>query len=151
MEYSSPWRRFSSRGTVKPSGMGWSMRDMSSLKWAYHYYTKIKIDWTHNWQECLTKERPLSAESVALLHPRNVQNAWKVALQRSERRPVESRGTCFFASKLSVPCAEMCKTFLLNSENHFQNVALPTPKLHYGAIFQPAIPETKQDWFYTTL
>ena len=38
------------------------------------------------------------------------------------------------------------------SENHPQNVPLPvpTPKMHHGAIFQPAMPETWQEWFYTT-
>ena len=43
------------------------------------------------------------------------------------------------------------KTFLLSFENHSQHVLLPTPKLHYGAIFQPAIPETWQECFYTNL
>ena len=42
------------------------------------------------------------------------------------------------------------KTFLLSSENHSQYVLLPTPKLHYGTFFQPAIPETWQECFYTT-
>ena len=28
---------------------------------------------------------------------------------------------------------------------------MPTPKLHYGALFQPPIPETCQECFYTTL
>ena len=43
------------------------------------------------------------------------------------------------------------KTFLLSSENHPLYVPLPTPKLHYGAIFQPAIPETRQEYSNTTL
>ena len=43
------------------------------------------------------------------------------------------------------------KTFELSSENHPQNVPLHNPKLHYGAIFQPAIPETWQECLYTTL
>ena len=30
--------------------------------------------------------------------------------------------------------------------NYPQNVLLPTQKLHYGTIFQPAIPETWQDF-----
>ena len=34
------------------------------------------------------------------------------------------------------------KIFLSISENHLQNVLQPTQKLHYGAIFLPAIPET---------
>ena len=32
-----------------------------------------------------------------------------------------------------------------------QNVPLLTPKIHYGALFQPAIPKTRQECFYTTL
>ena len=43
------------------------------------------------------------------------------------------------------------KTLLLSFDNHAQNVPLPTPKLRYGTIFQPAIPETLQKCFYTTL
>ena len=43
------------------------------------------------------------------------------------------------------------KHFLLNYENHYQNVQLLTPKMHYGAIFQPAIPRTWQKCFTTTL
>ena len=39
------------------------------------------------------------------------------------------------------------KPFLLSSENHPQNGPLPTQKLRYGAIFQPAIPETLQECF----
>ena len=33
------------------------------------------------------------------------------------------------------------ETFLLSSEDHSQNVPLPTPNMHYGATFQPTIPE----------
>ena len=43
------------------------------------------------------------------------------------------------------------KTCLLSSENHLQNVMLPTPKRHYAATFQPAIHGTWQECFYTTL
>ena len=43
------------------------------------------------------------------------------------------------------------KIFLLNSENNPQNVPLLTPKLYYGTNFQPAIPKTWQEPFYTTL
>ena len=43
------------------------------------------------------------------------------------------------------------KTFLLSFEIHSQNIPLPTPKVHHGAIFQPAIPETWQESFFTTL
>ena len=43
------------------------------------------------------------------------------------------------------------KTFLLSSENCPQNVPLLTPKLHFGAIFQPSVPKTWQECFYTTL
>ena len=32
-----------------------------------------------------------------------------------------------------------------------QNVPLLTPKIHYGALFQPAIPKTRQECVYTTL
>ena len=32
-------------------------------------------------------------------------------------------------------------TFLLSSENHPQNVPLPTPKMHYDTTFQQAIPQ----------
>ena len=39
------------------------------------------------------------------------------------------------------------KTFLLSFENHTQKVLLHIPKLHYGAIFQPSIPETLQKCF----
>ena len=39
------------------------------------------------------------------------------------------------------------KTFLICFENHSQNVPLPTPKMHYSAIFQPAIPKTCQECF----
>ena len=43
-------------------------------------------------------------------------------------------------------------TFLLSSGNHSQNVTLLTPKMHHGAIFQPAIPKTwRQECFNTTL
>ena len=40
---------------------------------------------------------------------------------------------------------------MLSSENPSQNVPLLTPKLHYGEIFQPAIPKAWQDCFYQTL
>ena len=41
-------------------------------------------------------------------------------------------------------CVQSCvKTFLPSFEN--QNVPLPTPNMHYGALFQPAIPKTWQD------
>ena len=43
------------------------------------------------------------------------------------------------------------KTFLLSSENHPQNVPLPTQKMHHGTTFQPAIPGTWQDFFYMTV
>ena len=46
---------------------------------------------------------------------------------------------------------KLTKTFLLSFDNHSQNVPLPTPKLHYSAIFKPAIPQTWQECFYTTL
>ena len=45
----------------------------------------------------------------------------------------------------------MCKTFLLSFKNRSQNFPLLTPKMHYGPIFQPVIPETWQKCFYTTL
>ena len=52
----------------------------------------------------------------------------------------------------SVKKVQSCvKTFLLSFENHSGSVPLPTPKLHYGSIFQPAIPKTWQECFYTTL
>ena len=41
------------------------------------------------------------------------------------------------------------RTFKLSFKNHPQNVLLPTPKLHYGAIFQAA--KTWQECFYTTV
>ena len=38
---------------------------------------------------------------------------------------------------------DLCKNIPGKSfENHSQNVPLPTPELHNGAIFQPAIPKT---------
>ena len=43
------------------------------------------------------------------------------------------------------------KTSLLCFEHHSQSVAMPTPKMPYGAIFQPAISETWQECFYTPL
>ena len=43
------------------------------------------------------------------------------------------------------------KTLLLSFKNHSENVPLPTPKMHYGAIFQNAIPKTWQECFYTNL
>ena len=43
------------------------------------------------------------------------------------------------------------KTFLLNFENHSKHDTLPTLKLHFGTIFQPAIPETWQECFYIIL
>ena len=36
-------------------------------------------------------------------------------------------------------------------KDHSDNALLPTPKMHYGVIFQPAIPKTRQECFYTTL
>ena len=42
-------------------------------------------------------------------------------------------------------------TFLLSFENDCQYLPPPTSKLHYGAVFQPAIPKTWQECFYTTL
>ena len=53
--------------------------------------------------------------------------------------------------KLHVKIQSCVKTFLPSSENHSQNVPLPTPNLHYGAIFQHTIPKTPQECFYTTL
>ena len=43
------------------------------------------------------------------------------------------------------------KTFLRSSQNHPQNVWLPTPKMHYMATFKPTMPKTWQECFYTTL
>ena len=45
------------------------------------------------------------------------------------------------------------KTFPPSIENHPQNVPLPvpTPKMHHGAIFQPAMPETWQECVHYTL
>ena len=43
------------------------------------------------------------------------------------------------------------KTCVLSFENHSQNVPLLTTKLHYHTIFQPAIPKTWQECFYTTV
>ena len=37
--------------------------------------------------------------------------------------------------------------FLLSFENRSQNVPLPTPNLHNGAIIHPAIPETWHEGF----
>ena len=48
------------------------------------------------------------------------------------------------------PVQSCVKTLLLSVENRTQNVPLPTPKLHYGAIFQPTIPKTWQECSYTT-
>ena len=39
------------------------------------------------------------------------------------------------------------KTYLLSSENNPQNVPLPAPKMHFGAIFQPVVPETYAGMF----
>ena len=39
------------------------------------------------------------------------------------------------------------KPFLPSSENHSQNVPLPTLSMHYGAIFQPAIPKPDRNVF----
>ena len=41
--------------------------------------------------------------------------------------------------------------FLPSSENHPQNVPVPTSKIHSDTIFQQAIPKTWQECFYTTL
>ena len=55
-------------------------------------------------------------------------------------------------SRVSESHVQSCvKTFLLSSENHPQNVPLPTPKMHYDAIFQPAITKTWHGCFYTYL
>ena len=43
------------------------------------------------------------------------------------------------------------KTFLLSSDNHHQYVPLLTPKMHFGTLFQPSIPETWQELFLSTL
>ena len=43
------------------------------------------------------------------------------------------------------------KKVLLRFENHSQNVLLPIPKLHHGAIFQQAIPKTWQQSLHTSL
>ena len=40
------------------------------------------------------------------------------------------------------------KTFLLSFKDDSQNVPLPIPKLHYGAIFQQAFPKTCQEMFF---
>ena len=55
------------------------------------------------------------------------------------------------SSAHSMHVSSCVETFLLSSENHPQNFPLPTPNLHYGAIFPPAISETWQECFYTTL
>ena len=53
---------------------------------------------------------------------------------------------------LQISTVQCCvKTFLLSFKIHPQNGPLPTPKMHYGAILQPAIPKTCQKCFYTTL
>ena len=49
----------------------------------------------------------------------------------------------FFGSSIQ----SYVETFLQSFENNSQNVQLPTLKLHYGTIFQPAW----QECFYTTL
>ena len=51
----------------------------------------------------------------------------------------------------SLSSTELCKTFLPSFDNHSLNVPLPTPKLHYGTLFQSVIPETWQECLYTTL
>ena len=65
-----------------------------------------------------------------------------------------------FSLALSVGCKtvpdhlekQSCvKIFLISFENYPQNVPLPTPKMHYGATFQPAVPKTWQECFYATL
>ena len=43
------------------------------------------------------------------------------------------------------------KKILRSSENHPRNVPLPTPKIHYGTIFQQAIAKTWQECFNATL
>ena len=65
----------------------------------------------------------------------------------STKRPF----TCTTADATDPISTELCKISLLSSKNHPQNVPPPTTKLQYGAIFQPAIPETWQECFYTTL
>ena len=53
---------------------------------------------------------------------------------------------------LGVSCVQSyVETFLPSSENHQQNVPLGIPQMHYGAIFQPTMPETWQKCSYTTL
>ena len=51
----------------------------------------------------------------------------------------------------ATPLQSCVETFLLSSKNQPQNVPLLTLKMHYGVIFHPAIPETWQRCFYTTL
>ena len=46
---------------------------------------------------------------------------------------------------------ELCKNIPAMFANYYQNVLLTTPKLHCGKIFQPAIPKTWQECFFTTL
>ena len=83
-----------------------------------------------------------------------------------ERENGEKKSTCYWAipindqtssskqgqfitfdeakSWLHCRCAQSCVIiFQLSFENHPQNVAPPTPKLHYGTIFQPAMPFPK--------
>ena len=63
---------------------------------------------------------------------------------------VLSRNPILFLNLMSMEhnVLQSCvKPFLLSFENHFQNVPLPNPKMHYCTIFQPAIPETWQKCF----
>ena len=56
--------------------------------------------------------------------------------------------SCFGTSNQVQSCV---KTFLTSFENHPPNFPLFTPKMHYGTIFQPSIPQTCQECVNTTL
>ena len=71
--------------------------------------------------------------------------------REAEGYKMVSGGSRFTKRTLAWQEQSCVKTFLLSYENHSKNVPLPTPKLHNGAIFQQAIPETGQECLYTTL
>ena len=89
----------------------------------------------HEWHE---EEALVSAKLLSLL-----QGIWQLLVGRLwwsvQRNLIGNSYVTYGCSSILQCCV---KTFLLSFKNHSLAVLLPTPKLHYGVIFQPAVPET---------
>ena len=102
------------------------------------------------------KARSSEARRVASWRRRAEKEIWTFLGRRAASMTIAVSFSNVYVTDQNIPhklsrVQSWVKTFLLRSENQPQNVPFCPPKMHYGKIFQPAIPETCQECFYTTL